>query len=461
MAHLGKTKTGRRYVQFPGADRKLKTVSLGVLGEKKAQQIKARVEDLVLSAKTGTTLEDPTRRWLLAIDGTLRGKLVRAGLLVPGGQDGQRRTLGLFVEGCLERSALSVSEPTMRRLRMSRVSLLEFFGADRTLDSVTEADAEDFRQHLLGVRHRRRKEEVRGLAEATVRKRCADARMWFEVAVKRRVLDANPFEAVATAAVATEHHVFLDVGKSRAVLEQLPGPEWRLLFCLARWGGVRVVSEVKGMEWGHVDWERGRVLVLSPKTAKFKGKEKRWMPLFPELVEPLREMFEVAKPGEKLVLPMLKGRTAAALVKPMRRAIEGAGLERWPRLFHNLRSTRQTELEARFPTHVVCAWMGNSQAIAQKHYLQVTDDDFERGAGESVGCGGEALNEARSHGGSLGVTVADETPLKGIEEHSLVSRILAKAAVGFEPTSDYSSGFAIRPLGPLGHAANVLASRPF
>jgi hypothetical protein len=28
--------------------------------------------------------------------------------------------------------------------------------------------------------------------------------------------------------------------------------------------------------------------------------------------------------------------------------------------------------------HVVCAWIGNSQAVAAKHYLQVTDDHFSK-----------------------------------------------------------------------------------
>jgi hypothetical protein len=32
---------------------------------------------------------------------------------------------------------------------------------------------------------------------------------------------------------------------------------------------------------------------------------------------------------------------------------------------------------------VVCAWIGNSQPIAAKHYLQVTDEHFRRAAGEA------------------------------------------------------------------------------
>ena len=62
------------------------------------------------------------------------------------------------------------------------------------------------------------------------------------------------------------------------------------------------------------------------------------------------------------------------------RIIERAGLKPWPKLWQNLRSTRQTELAEEFPSHVVCAWMGNSRDVAREHYLQVTDEHFERAA---------------------------------------------------------------------------------
>ena len=59
-----------------------------------------------------------------------------------------------------------------------------------------------------------------------------------------------------------------------------------------------------------------------------------------------------------------------------------AGLTAWPRLFHNLRSSRQTELDEKFPSHVVCDWLGTSEDIARKHYLQTTDDHFARAASD-------------------------------------------------------------------------------
>jgi hypothetical protein len=40
-----------------------------------------------------------------------------------------------------------------------------------------------------------------------------------------------------------------------------------------------------------------------------------------------------------------------------------------------------TELAETYPVRVVCKWIGNTERIAAKHYLQVTDDHFERAAG--------------------------------------------------------------------------------
>lgn len=65
--------------------------------------------------------------------------------------------------------------------------------------------------------------------------------------------------------------------------------------------------------------------------------------------------------------------------------IRKAGLTPWPRIYHNLRASRQTELAATFPSHVVCAWLGNSESIATAHYLQVTDADFERASAARSG----------------------------------------------------------------------------
>ncbi len=73
----------------------------------------------------------------------------------------------------------------------------------------------------------------------------------------------------------------------------------------------------------------------------------------------------------------------------LERIIARAGLTPWPKLFQNLRSTRETELAETFPLHVVTAWMGNSQLVAAKHYLQVTDQHFAKAIHNQTHSGAE------------------------------------------------------------------------
>ena len=60
------------------------------------------------------------------------------------------------------------------------------------------------------------------------------------------------------------------------------------------------------------------------------------------------------------------------------RVVKQAGLKPWPKLFQNCRSTRETELAEQYPVQVICAWIGNSPQVAARHYLQVTDDHYEK-----------------------------------------------------------------------------------
>ena len=58
--------------------------------------------------------------------------------------------------------------------------------------------------------------------------------------------------------------------------------------------------------------------------------------------------------------------------------VKRAGLKHWPKPFQNLRSTRETELMEIYPSHVVVSWIGHSEKVARKHYLQTTDAHFEK-----------------------------------------------------------------------------------
>ena len=71
----------------------------------------------------------------------------------------------------------------------------------------------------------------------------------------------------------------------------------------------------------------------------------------------------------RVVVAVSFSRAIFDLQTQLRRIIRKAGLDPWTRVWHNLRSSRETELAATFPVHVVCAWMGHAALIAQRHYL--------------------------------------------------------------------------------------------
>ena len=118
--------------------------------------------------------------------------------------------------------------------------------------------------------------------------------------------------------------------------------------------------------------------VHSPKTEHHEGKASRIIPIFPELRSYLEAAFDAAVPGTEHVVSLASIRRDryANVRTRMKKIIRSAGLEPWPKLFQNLRATRETELAQQFPIHVVCEWIGNSRPVALRHYLRVTDGDF-------------------------------------------------------------------------------------
>jgi hypothetical protein len=172
---------------------------------------------------------------------------------------------------------------------------------------------------------------------------------------------------------------FLSHRDAEKILEACPDTQWRLIFALARFGGVRTPSETLLLKWADVNWEKGRMLVHSSKTEHHPGGESRLVPIFPELRPYLMDTFEQAEPGPQWVITRYR-KPGLNLRTQLMRILAKAGIKPWPKLWQNLRCTRQTELARDWLEYVVCAWMGNSRLIAREHYLQVTDEHFEQAA---------------------------------------------------------------------------------
>ena len=211
------------------------------------------------------------------------------------------------------------------------------------------------------------------LAPATAANMVKFSRHFWKAALRKNVVDANIWDGIRAGSwVNSERQAFITREMTAKIIEACPDREWRLIVALCRYAGLRCPSELNALTWDDVHWDTNRITIRAPKTGI------RIIPLFPELVEPLREYYEAAEPGAVHVIAKYVGQVN--LRTRFRKIIERAGLVPWERQFHNLRASRQTELEDKFPSHVVCAWLSNSESVARKHYLQVRDEHFDEAA---------------------------------------------------------------------------------
>jgi integrase len=365
MASISKDANGNRTIQFIAGDGKRRSIRLGKLPVKATNEIKTKVDSLNAAAIAGIGWERDLAGWVGRLESKLYDKLANVGL-VPNRAESEKVTLGPFIDSYLEKRT-DIKPQTRINLQQVRRNLIEFFGANKPLADVTEGDADEFRLFLN-----------RKLGENTVRRRCGRARQLFRAALKRRLIASNPFgemKGIAVQANTARFH-FVSQIDAQKVLDACPDAQWRLLFALSRFGGLRCPSEHLALRWGDINWERGRMTVRSPKTEHHEGKGSRIVPIFPEVRPYLEQVFEEAEPGTEFVITRYRDANSN-LRTTFEKIIRRAGLNPWQKLFQNLRSTRQTELAEKFPAHVVCAWMGNSEAVAKKHYLQVTDAHFD------------------------------------------------------------------------------------
>jgi len=370
MASIATEKNGRRRILIVLGEKRI-TIRLGKVSMKDAESFRYHIENLAGWKFHGRHLSDDTAAWLNGRGAFMRGKLEKVGIVDPIKAEPTPEKpvvrLGDFVKGYIK-GREDIKLYTRRNLTTNGNYLIEYFGADRAIDSIHEGHADEYKQSLLR----------KGLAENTTRRAIAVARQLFKVAIRHRYITDNPFLGLPCALRENKsRHYFLSLKDSEKVLAACPDSQWRLLFSLCRWGGLRHPSETLRLRWEDIDFENNRIHVSSPKTERHCGHESRVIPLFPELLKPLLEANEQAEPGTVYVITRYRN-TMANHRTQFTRILKRAGLKEWPKLFQNLRSTRETELAGQFPIHTVCYWIGNSTLIAAKHYLQVTDDHFDK-----------------------------------------------------------------------------------
>ena len=366
MASISTDSSGNRRILFVAADGIRKTIRIGACPKRDAESLKIKVETLHSAKLLGNSLDRDTSLWLNALAEDVHAKLAAVGLVEPRHKVDAPTVAGFVDAYLLERADLKTS--TLLVMQQARIWLVRHLGENRILRDVTVADADAYRTTMIRG----------GLAKATIAKRTKYARHYFAVAKRRGLIDTNPFEHLKGAAKGDpSRRLFIPADTVATVVNHVADPQWKLLISLGRWGGLRVPSEALALKWTDVDIERKRFVVRAAKTEHHDDGGVRMVPMFPELVEHFRRVFDEAEVGAVYVISRYRN-SAQNLRTQFQRFIEQAGVTPWPKPWQNLRVSRATELADRFPSHVCAAWLGHSEKIADAFYRQVTDSHFDR-----------------------------------------------------------------------------------
>ena len=369
MATVYKQSNGSYVCEFY-VDKKRTKVRLGKCRKDVAATVQRCIGDLITSNKLQEQPSEPTRKWLKEIDAKLHSKLASLGLT----QHREITTLGPFTQNYID-GRTDATDATKRKFRVTRQYLVDKFGEDKDIAAVTEADADDFRVYLLGQQTSRLSADTMG--ENTVRKHCQIAGQFFNRAVKMRLIDRNPFQSLpSTVQRNPTRDYFISQDDMVRLLDACPDTQWRLLFALPRYAGLRCPTEVLALTWDDIDWQREEMTIHAAKTKRYIGKGQRIVPIFADLLPILRDAQELAEDGSSHVITRYRD-NSTNLRTQAHRIIKRAGLQPWPKCFQNLRASLATELVQFLPLHQAAEWTGHSIQTMQKFYLQITPEHRE------------------------------------------------------------------------------------
>lgn len=332
--------------------------------EKDARKIASVVDELVVCIETGASLDPRSFAWLSNATEDLRRRFEAAGLV----EEDERLTLRELFDRYDREELEDKKETTIRNKRQAARRFFSFAAADERVEDFDRARAADYAT-WLSTR----------LAEATRAGAIRDVRRVFNWAKDRGLVDANPFDGVVRGSFKNKtRERFVSREEFAKMLDAAASQELRVLLSLYRIGGLRK-EEALRVEWRDVNFDASRLLVHSPKTERYKGRETRTIPLFPELRRELEDLFELVEPGGSSFV-ITRNRTT--IRKKIEETVFRAGLQPWERLIQNLRSSRAIEIYKEFGALAESEWIGHSQRTAVDHYLHVLESDFARATAE-------------------------------------------------------------------------------
>ena len=306
------------------------------------------VDELLTLRRSGGKPKPDLLSEVGTLPGRVRSSLERFGLL--------RCCFGISIVELYDRYLESKSyrnRKTMENYAAQRRLLVLYFGADCSVSSLSVQDVQDFVCHLSSI-----------LAKTTLYRYIKGFKTVFKFAVEEGFIADNPFSVkVGYEQVNEQRQSYVSRDMSFRLLSFFRNDRERLAFVLGRFGGLRVPSEVLELRFKDFDLKE-KVLRVSDNT-KTGFRE---VPFFREI----QDIFVTLKGDPEDFV--FDGWTKSRFCSFMEVAIRKAGMEQWPKLWVNLRSSLITDLEQMgYTEKTLDSIFGNSASVRKLHYIQ-----FER-----------------------------------------------------------------------------------
>ena len=260
----------------------------------------------------------------------------------------------------------TVSRETRQLYELTFARLIAHFG-DVPLDEVPESGARSFVTYLEALR----KGDGTAHSSSSINRHLRDARRIWAIAMEARLATTNPFASRAAKEGRSKHRVgvafsrYVSLPEFAAILKACPNESWRLIFNLARLGGLRR-NEIERADWSLIDMTRRTMVVEGGEDAGARRegtkKRRRVVPIVPELYDVL-----VNHPSRTGRLVRVN---ANNFERDARGIVERSGVEDYGKPLHSLRASWVNDMIDLYKLQSVAEWSGHSVNVLMKHYMQ-------------------------------------------------------------------------------------------
>lgn len=191
--------------------------------------------------------------------------------------------------------------------------------------------------------------------------------------VTRGYCESNPFQGLPRYSTVNENNDFyVDVETAKHIIAVTRDSDLRMCIALARFGGLRIVSEVIDLKWTAHRPDENIIVCRKSKQKKVAAQRDLFkvVPVFPYLDSILTlHLLNTAETSKYIITPATLQSTATALRNKLKRAVRRAtGKDCWVRPWDNLRHSYVIDMRKAFGSEQAAECAGHTVETALKHY---------------------------------------------------------------------------------------------